>query len=328
MFKKVLRRIREKGFIGGTKYFVKKITGREKLEDEIDTLYYFLNAYADVTKVPKANGALRKMQECDAVLLKIFHNVCVQNGLTYWLDSGTLLGAVRHGGFIPWDDDMDVVMPREDYDKALSIFPELLKEFGIDVNEFKERPMMSFGFSYKHKETGIWLDVFPVDQLRTDGESRDAVDGRLSIYKKYYYKNRFKVPKVDLLTKKKDVFDNEKITDCSKTSLVVSPEWPANRFFVYNYSDVYPLQMISFEGEQYFCPGNTDAYLTELYGRNYMGFPRNGVLHHGSGEVMLYERAAVYGVSMGTILDEMAEIEKKTRQGEIETMRGRQFAMH
>ena len=54
--------------------------------------------------------------------------VCRQHGITYWLDGGTALGARRHGGFIPWDDDVDLGMPREDHERFLQIAPEALGE--------------------------------------------------------------------------------------------------------------------------------------------------------------------------------------------------------
>lgn len=57
---------------------------------------------------------LRKAQLKMLELLKFLNKICTENNLTYWLDSGTLLGAVRHGGFIPWDDDIDVCMPYKD----------------------------------------------------------------------------------------------------------------------------------------------------------------------------------------------------------------------
>ena len=69
---------------------------------------------------------VRLVQEKEIELLKIFSEICEQHNLTYYALGGTLLGAVRHGGFIPWDDDMDLGMPREDYDKFREISGSVL----------------------------------------------------------------------------------------------------------------------------------------------------------------------------------------------------------
>ena len=61
------------------------------------------------------------------ILVEI-HRICVENDITYWLEAGTLLGAIRHKGFIPWDDDCDVSMPRKDYERFLQIAQEKLPE--------------------------------------------------------------------------------------------------------------------------------------------------------------------------------------------------------
>ncbi len=61
-------------------------------------------------------------------ILDVIDKVCVENGLRYSLGYGTLLGAVRHGGFIPWDDDIDVLMPREDYEGLIKIWPSAAPE--------------------------------------------------------------------------------------------------------------------------------------------------------------------------------------------------------
>ena len=69
---------------------------------------------------------LRRMQHRMTEMLGEIDKICRRHNLKYWLCSGTLLGCVRHGGYIPWDDDLDIEMLREDYEKLLKILPEEL----------------------------------------------------------------------------------------------------------------------------------------------------------------------------------------------------------
>lgn len=70
------------------------------------------------------SAEMKKVWAIEMDLLREFISLCEQHHLQYWVDGGTLLGTIRHKGFIPWDDDLDVWMPREDYDKLLQIRPE------------------------------------------------------------------------------------------------------------------------------------------------------------------------------------------------------------
>ena len=74
--------------------------------------------------IPKAEGTLRLVQEAEAGFLDLFQKFCEENNLRYWIDFGTLLGAIRHKGFIPWDDDIDIAMPRDDYERLISDFKD------------------------------------------------------------------------------------------------------------------------------------------------------------------------------------------------------------
>lgn len=127
---------------------------------------------------------LRQAQLVMLRLLKAFHAICEDHGFRYWLDAGTLLGAVRHGGFIPWDDDVDVLMPREDYLRFCAI---AAAELPPDM--FFQTPESDPGFScpwvkirdrYSHMDeaTGpypysqaIFIDIFPA-VMETEAEHR------------------------------------------------------------------------------------------------------------------------------------------------------------
>lgn len=111
-------------------------------------------------------------------LLDCFHSLCEEHQLTYYLDSGTMLGAIRHKGFIPWDDDIDVAMPREDYDRLFREYdtwehPEYLKVYDYRRNKDYHFPFMKFSddrtlmlFSRHIKqELGLHLDIFPIDGI-------------------------------------------------------------------------------------------------------------------------------------------------------------------
>jgi len=117
---------------------------------------------------------LRQAQFVMLRLLKTFHAICEEHGLRYWLDAGTLLGAVRHSGFIPWDDDVDVIMPKDDYERFKAMAAD---ELPPDM--FYQSPETDPGFScpwvkirdrYSHLDeaTGpypysqaIFIDIFP-----------------------------------------------------------------------------------------------------------------------------------------------------------------------
>lgn len=108
-------------------------------------------------------------------MLKWFDEYCTQNGIRYYLGGGTMLGAVRHNGFIPWDDDIDLILPREDYEKLLSLFTE---QKGNYILEAPSSPAKDFLYSYaklydasttlventRYKcRRGIYIDIFPLD---------------------------------------------------------------------------------------------------------------------------------------------------------------------
>ena len=108
-----------------------------------------------IDKIPPATGKLRLLQDGNTSLLALFARKCEENGLRYWLDYGTLLGAVRHKGFIPWDDDLDVSMLRSDFEKLLQLLPSL-----FPVEEGFTHTLHAF-LQISYKGTPLNLDIYP-----------------------------------------------------------------------------------------------------------------------------------------------------------------------
>lgn len=120
---------------------------------------------------------MNDLQKCQFNILKAFIEVCEKNNLTYFLVGGTALGAVRHKGFIPWDDDIDVGMPREDFEKYVLLqkeyegTPYFIQTYKTDPNfiynyaklrdsstTFVENYYAAFQMNH-----GVWIDIFPID---------------------------------------------------------------------------------------------------------------------------------------------------------------------
>lgn len=114
-------------------------------------------------------------------MVKVFHSFCESNGLTYYILGGTCLGARRHKGFIPWDDDVDVGLPRDDYNRFIELRGNLPKHLEIQYHEnCKESPMHFIKLidnrttliekKYTHLVEGLYIDVFPLDGASYPGK--------------------------------------------------------------------------------------------------------------------------------------------------------------
>lgn len=136
-----------------------------------------------------------EIKKIELSILLRFDYFCKEHNLNYFLSGGTLLGAIRHQGFIPWDDDIDVCMPRPDYEKFIKIFDAknenlLVKSYSngtfsapftkiIDLNT-KVRSI----YISNEEQTGLWIDIFPVDGLPSGDAETFDIYKRVSFYRK------------------------------------------------------------------------------------------------------------------------------------------------
>lgn len=123
---------------------------------------------------------MQQVWEIEQEILDVVHQVCKENDLRYSLAYGTLIGAVRHQGFIPWDDDIDIIMPREDYEELLSIWNQVAPN-GYVLQNVRTDPDFSQSFTKirkdhttflqfefereKHYHKGVFVDIFPGDRV-------------------------------------------------------------------------------------------------------------------------------------------------------------------
>lgn len=281
---------------------------KAKADESLQTLYYFLNEFVDITRLPPTrNSDLRIMQECDALLLALFDKVCKKHNLVYWLSYGTLLGAVRHKGFIPWDDDMDVAMPRSDFNRLQKILEEELTPMGFTVSDFN-KPSCLIGLGYKHLQTGTWVDIFPVD-IYDSSQSLDGVyydlEPKINAYKQYYLNNMENADSATIDAFRDKMFEQTG----SYTILYHGLEYDSSlsELLLFDKEDVFPLSTLTFEGLKFPVPCRCDKYLTTIFG-NYMSFPRSGILLHDEGRGPLHGWAKKNGIDMNEIKKQLAAI--------------------
>ncbi len=240
---------------------------------------------------------LRKAQRVMLRILKVFDAICCKHALSYWLDAGTLLGAARHGGFIPWDDDVDVVMPVEDYEKFCAIAEkELPYDMFFQTHETDPKHDITWAkirdrFSYMDDSggpypycQGIPIDIFPV-YIQTYKEFKHRnIRGLLPPFNnkplktspRYSFKHNaynfvwgaiqrfyslfFKIP----LIKTRYLRQITGKGKDAETGWVYDPERPWFQFFPE--TCVYPLSKIKFENTVFSAPADVDQYLTIYYG--------------------------------------------------------------
>ena len=248
------------------------------------------------------------LSECHEVLLNIaqaFHKVCVDHNIPYYMLGGTQLGAVRHKGMIPWDDDMDFGVPREYYETLKHILSTELKE-PYNVISMENTPKYYAGYikiedsrtitdsnvEYDIYRYGINIDIFPLDKTngRTGVFSKNNMICQLYKVENYRFLNvnggsRLKVAiskalKICLPSLNKhtiyNLIENRLLTDKGEYLANYYGAWGLREIVDASYFGTPTLY--DFDTMQFYGVENPDAYLTSLYG-NYMQLPPESQRH-------------------------------------------------
>ena len=241
-------------------------------------------------------SALLKLQNIELDILRVIAAFCSAHNISWWLDGGTCLGAMRHGGFIPWDDDIDIGMMRSDYDRFCSLAEDGLPEgyslhtsrntIGYAATRFENQEARESSSSM-----GIFVDVFPYDRLYVDKRLRAKQVRTASIAQKrayLYHSSSIVVPHKGFLGRLEqigcstmhvverllsrgacsyqDLFDSciadSNIGAVSDSCLTLS--WP--NMAPVPISELFPLSSAVFEGIEFPVPHKTGKYLTTMYG--------------------------------------------------------------
>ena len=130
-------------------------------------------------------------------ILKSIHLFCVEHNLRYSLAYGTLLGAIRHKGYIPWDDDVDIMMPRPDYERFIKEYSNYESKYTVQTHINDPSYFLAFAKVYDNRtelvifptKTGVFVDVFPIDGLPdSEEETQRYYERRLKlIFKNILY---------------------------------------------------------------------------------------------------------------------------------------------
>lgn len=247
------------------------------------------------------DGRLRQAQLKMVSMLECVDSVCQQLNLDYWLEGGTLLGAVRHQGFIPWDDDLDISMPRHSFERFIEAAPALLPKhlflqtYQSDPGYFNLSAPLKIRdrnsrFVEVHEQgnesyhQGIFLDVFVYDTLDADLKKSK--------------RRQFKAKKILRLLRSKNsaiamghyakLYDfiarfysklqlEQALQSIINDSKALSSPWMGYGYDCVNqnrvhHDDIYPLRRVLFEGRSFNIARRSEVILEQLFG-DYMQLP-------------------------------------------------------
>ena len=274
----------------------------QMLSKHIEILHWYGNDYKNIEmeqikffkKLPQASGELRVLQNILSLMLQDFAQICKENHLNYWLQAGSLIGAYRHGGWIPWDDDLDIGMPEDDLNKLKQILRNHNCYRIDDYYHFRDNYLGRFTrIKFKDKKINCFLDI-PVYEF-CDGKNIDDAWNNVLKNRKLFESQLLKIRK-----KLKKQYFNEIVTDKEDLKLITdfyeqeikkvhkkdgkyiywaSYGVPARWKRIFEKDMFFPLGELRFENNLYKVPKQYKQYLSLQYG-NIFSLPWNTVPKH------------------------------------------------
>lgn len=248
---------------------------------------------------------MNEFQRISFGILKDFDAFCKNNNIDYFIIGGTVLGAVRHQGFIPWDDDIDIGLLREDYNKLLKIIDKLPAPYIGEFPEFSRDFHLNFGKIYDSSTTvmtdtpfkqrrGVWIDVFPIDGVFKNKILRNIhfslifvveklISARRQLEHQCIKKKGWKKLILAFVGKSTRFLSLNSLTILMNFLLSIKSveksiyvgnlvgRWGRSKE-VHLKKNILDFVFLPFEGSTFPAPSNPDEYLKKLYG-NYMKLP-------------------------------------------------------
>lgn len=250
---------------------------------------------------------IQELKNIELDLLKCVDDICKKQNIRYSLAYGTLIGAIRHKGFIPWDDDIDIAMPRPDYEKFLDYCKNNKTEFYVLACENEElypdlitkvcasnTVILEENTNRFHKKIGVYIDIFPIEGLGDSYEQakrnfdKSGIKRELlnaALWKKYFRSkthsiifepirfflfiaSRFVSPAF-LIRSIHDVYKNKNYDSFNYVGVIGSPYRKKD---ILNKSILENYREVEFEGNKFMAFEQYDGYLNQLYG-DYMTLP-------------------------------------------------------
>lgn len=282
----------------------------QEFEKQLQAMHFFDEENRDGYVVSKE---LKKIWAVELDLLRDFIRVCDQYNLRFYLDGGSLLGAIRHKGYIPWDDDIDIVMPREDYDKLLQIASDEFKapyEFQspyhmsnyprshVQIRNITTTAVLSDEVGCYNFNQGIFIDIFPLDVVPDNTKALNKymrhtfILSMLRRLKYHFFSNNHKFMRFAshvlsvLIPKRVASFERyEKyckkysgLQDCLMEAFAFREGVKSKLRYIHSewYTDsiIVPFEMFNIT-----IPAGYNNVLTNMYGPNYMTPVKNPSYH-------------------------------------------------